>query len=186
MTVVDVFERITPDAYRDVEDRFDAWCDRYGIKHAPWGAAAEHADTRDWLRGEDVWQRNRADRIVRFRKGTLLLVDIKSTTKRNGASGNVSIELRTLWAAEREQPKQTIYAVWHEQDWYYLTPFDVVTHAIWPCCNGCWAAVQRHDYAALATKCPDRAGLPGSGDPHVVVSMVGARKLEEVRSGRIL
>lgn len=180
-----LYERITPDAFKDVEDRFDAWCDMRRVVHRPWGAAAEDKVTRELLGLEDVWQRNRADRIVRIGKRTQLLVDIKSTTRRNGQSGNVSIELRTLWAAEKEQPKWTIYAIWHEDDWWYLTPFEVVRDAIWACCDECWLAVQRHDFAALPTKCPSRSGR-GSGDPHLVVSMQNAHPLDDLLLGRIL
>ena len=98
-------ERITPDAYVYVETMFDDWCDKARIPHRPWGAAAEDDGTREWLREGDTWQRNRADRIVRFGKATTLLVDIKTTTPRNGGTGNVAIEIRTLWAAEMEHPK---------------------------------------------------------------------------------
>ena len=99
-----IIERITPDAFQYVEDGFDAWCDQYKLPHRPWGAAAEDVDTRAWLREGDSWQRNRADRIVRFGKMTMLLVDIKTTTARNGHTGNLSLKCgrcgRPTWNAQ--------------------------------------------------------------------------------------
>lgn len=168
---------VSPDAFRHVEDEFLEFCAQQGYAAGRKDVAREDEAYRRAITQTSSWKRNEFDTYVILPNNQMVYVDQKSTLKRNGSTGNASIELRAILAGLMSYPILSVFV--RPPDWVWITPQMALREKIGGCCDDCYDMAKANDWQSLPEKCPNK-WFGGSGDPWLKVSVAKLRPWEDL------
>lgn len=161
--------RITPDAFRHVEDAFIAFCHQAGYEAGRKDVAREDPAYRAAIVRTRSWERNAFDTYAVLPPGRIAFFDQKSVVDRNGGTGYASIELRAIRGGLMSGTDVPSFFV-RPPDWTWISAREALGRRSYRggCCDDDYNLAVDDRWDDLPEKCADQ-WFRGSGDPWIKV-----------------